>query len=1598
MWMRYATFAAPVLLVAALAAAIVLASAAGPQPASAAVMGSRVANPALPADPQATPTQPCENGTAVASPAANPGLVADCALLLAAKDTLRGTETLNWSADRAITSWEGISVGGSPRRVTRLFLDRNSSARLYGRRITLTGTIPAALGGLSKLQGLTLTRHELTGTIPAELGSLSELTDLQLYSNELTGGIPPELSNLSNLTRLALRTNPLGGEIPVELGKLSNLTSLSLENTQLTGSIPASLGDLQDLQTLKLYGNRMLTGCIPESLRGITLNDLRHLDLEYCTTTTTYALTTSVEGNGRISPLPGSYSYLDGASVTVTATPDGSNRIASWGGDCSGTASTCTLTMDANRTASITFERIPHTLTVTATGGGSVTPGTSTQYEGDEVTLTASWNDATHSFTGWGGDCSGTATTCVLTIDAAKSVTATFAALPADRCATTTAADCIRAVYRGAPGDYAQVADIPAALLLTPGADGRYRVERGEQMTVVTAAPLPTGWTRFYLEMSPLEFGTPSPVSFSQLIKPVGTTYTFTPTEDEDGATLITFDLKRARPFIRPRPDGKPEIGAAVVTTEFQVVSCESGFAVANPSTNAELVEDCEALLGLRDTLAGDAALNWTAGTAMSAWTGVTVGGTPQRVTGLSLANSGLSGELSGLLGDLTGLTELRLNGNSLTGMVPSKTALLTGLTHVYLAGNAFTGCVPPELRAVTNNDIATSGLADCGTPAEIGAGEHTLQGGTYTYTARIHGLPSVTFDVPAGVQLEISHLSIGAPTAEHPQSVIGLHLQDAAGTSRLCLEVQQALECGRLVADSGTATVRAAVGTPNLGTAFDRIVASVWTTAPLPADTTLKPHVARNVIIGESIVVCSPSSLTGGPPPSMLAARVAYPNAAQAAATVWNEALHPDPPMGRPVYTRHQAVFTTAEVCTQPGTGPSSDRLDYVRLYGETPAKGYACGAYTPGGDDWVIGCFTTRHVSQGPYFTFFDHAEIVLDASKMPSGHDALTVPLSDGFISLRNLIAHELGHVLGMDDILNPVTCMIDDGEEICVEPCTGDMLSCHQASGDPNLTARDHALYKSIYEPNRVTHATGLNVPYAASRDADDDGQLDTIRFTFSALNTIAEKAIEIRQGTVDEIVPGESIAWSDSTLQDYGADQDALVYDHPEDAPAETLLVYGIFVTTDAYLLGQEEDEDGQLIGFPRAASVVVGRSPPLELPGSIATNLLKFPVITSFSAVGKQATGSFTWTAGQAYEFLRWNLERAPAEQGDYEHVVVPMVQSGTTVTFGPLVNGWYRLSGRSCHYSREAGTGMELGQHLNCGGWGPFSDPDMLTPPPSPPAPPAPSTYTLSTSVSPPGWGSISVSPSGPYSYNDPVTLSATPTSPVYYFAGWGGDCSGRSSTCDLTMNGNKSATATFDIDCEPITGCGRRVNADEWQSGFTFKVNSSGSTASGAGERTETPLSVDVTIGDSEPLEVSVVAGEAGTWLVQVPANASFLTEGTHDLVVEWYRGEDLVASETTTIIVDLTAPSASYTAPTSLSVGTAVSISPSTTDTDIASYALKTGSSLPSGLTLDSTSGVVSGTPGAAAAARTVTIVVTDDAGNTRDVTLALPAVDE
>ena len=96
-------------------------------------------------------TAACVAGGAVSDAANNPGLVSDCDTLLTARDTLAGTASLNWVADTPITQWDGVTVGGTPKRV----------------------------------RGLSLEDGGLTGGIPKELGSLANLQELVLYNNQL---------------------------------------------------------------------------------------------------------------------------------------------------------------------------------------------------------------------------------------------------------------------------------------------------------------------------------------------------------------------------------------------------------------------------------------------------------------------------------------------------------------------------------------------------------------------------------------------------------------------------------------------------------------------------------------------------------------------------------------------------------------------------------------------------------------------------------------------------------------------------------------------------------------------------------------------------------------------------------------------------------------------------------------------------------------------------------------------------------------------------------------------------------------------------------------------------------------------------------------------------------------------------------------------------------------------------------------------------------------------------------------------------------------------------------------------------------------------
>ena len=156
----------------------------------------------------------------------------------------------------------------------------------------------------------------------------------------------------------------------------------------------------------------------------------------------------------------------------------------------------------------------------------------------------------------------------------------------------------------------------------------------------------------------------------------------------------------------------------------------------------------------------------------MSHWTGVTVAGTPPRVTKLHLAESDLRGELSGLLGNLTGLRELRLEDNRLGGSIPSKLLRLNALTHLYVAGNNLEGCIPPMLRSVANNDLQSLDLPTCpppvdpwqaNTPRDAGV----MDAGTYRYE-------TLLFDVPPGLQVELAGLQINGGLALGMRAVSG--------------------------------------------------------------------------------------------------------------------------------------------------------------------------------------------------------------------------------------------------------------------------------------------------------------------------------------------------------------------------------------------------------------------------------------------------------------------------------------------------------------------------------------------------------------------------------------------------------------------------------------------------------------------------------------------------------------------------------------------------------------------------------------------------------------------------------------------------------
>ena len=126
------------------------------------------------------------------------------------------------------------------------------------------------------------------------------------------------------------------------------------------------------------------------------------------------------------------YSYSASTSVTLTPSAGANSAFVGWTGSCFGTSS-CSLVVGGVKTASAEFTVPQYALTIS---GHNALAGTITSSpagidcggtcwfnynKGTSVTLTRTINSG-YDFLGWTGACSGTAATCVVTMDAAKTV------------------------------------------------------------------------------------------------------------------------------------------------------------------------------------------------------------------------------------------------------------------------------------------------------------------------------------------------------------------------------------------------------------------------------------------------------------------------------------------------------------------------------------------------------------------------------------------------------------------------------------------------------------------------------------------------------------------------------------------------------------------------------------------------------------------------------------------------------------------------------------------------------------------------------------------------------------------------------------------------------------------------------------------------------------------------------------------------------------------------------------------------------------------------------------------------------------------------
>ena len=210
------------------------------------------------------------------------------------------------------------------------------------------------------------------------LGNNASLTKLWCYDNQLsTLDVTPntgiywldaannqltalDVSNMGSLSILSCHHNQLSD---LDVSQNTALTKLWCNDNQLTG-LNVKNGNNTAIVNFDATNNPDLT-CIQVDNATYSATNWTNVDAtasfsEDCSAVY-YNLTLNTNGNGNVSLSPSGGSYLAGTTVTITATPDTGWEFAAWSGDLSGSTNPATITMNADKTVTATFNQLAQT-------------------------------------------------------------------------------------------------------------------------------------------------------------------------------------------------------------------------------------------------------------------------------------------------------------------------------------------------------------------------------------------------------------------------------------------------------------------------------------------------------------------------------------------------------------------------------------------------------------------------------------------------------------------------------------------------------------------------------------------------------------------------------------------------------------------------------------------------------------------------------------------------------------------------------------------------------------------------------------------------------------------------------------------------------------------------------------------------------------------------------------------------------------------------------------------------------------------------------------------------------------------------------------